>query len=78
MEEITINESMIDLPIGKANKVAVFTYSGDGNPISALDDAVREYVGTNSDYQQFVDFNMDNPWVRVVIFNINRTHYRNG
>lgn len=44
------------------------------NPKSIMDKAVKQYVG-NQPYVEFVDINLDNPWVRVVIKGINKIEY---
>lgn len=70
MEKIKIEESTINLKYGREGKVAILMYVGEDDPVSKLDDAVSEYVG-NVAYNQFIDINMDNPWVRVIISGIN-------
>ena len=70
MRQVKIQENIIQLEDGNKGKVAVFLYGGEGNPMVALDDAVKEYVGVEPS-SQFIDINMDNPWVRVVITHIN-------
>lgn len=67
MSEVKIQELTTADP---TVKVAVFTYSGYGDPIKYLNDAVREYVGREL-YNEFIDANMDNPWVRVIVKGIN-------
>lgn len=39
------------------------------NPIAYMNNAVRKYVGTNL-YNEFVEIQMDNPWIRVIISGI--------
>jgi hypothetical protein len=51
-------------------KVAIFTFVGYDDPTVALDRAVATYVG-HEGYNEFIDANMDNPWVRVIIKGIN-------
>lgn len=51
-------------------KVGILIYTGVGDPVKHLNDAVHYYVGTNF-YNEFIDANMDNPWVRVIIKGIN-------
>jgi hypothetical protein len=65
MEEVKIEE------IGRRKKgrprVAILTYIGDGDPCRLLDKTIQEYThGKN--YKEFIDMNMDNPWVRTIIF----------
>jgi len=46
-------------------KVVKITYTGDGDPVYQLADAIKKYtIGKN--YKEFVDMNMDNPWVRII------------
>lgn len=70
MGQIRIEESTIDLKDGRKGQIAVLMYSGEGDPVAKLDWAVSEYVGYVS-HNQFIDINMDNPWVRIIITGIN-------
>ena len=67
---LTINEAEYDLANGGKGKIAVFIYVGKSDPKKILDLAVHEYVETNG-HNQLVDANMDNPWMRVVLSDIN-------
>lgn len=51
-------------------KVGILIYTGAGDPVKHLNEAVRNYVGHEA-YNEFIDANMDNPWVRVIIKGIN-------
>ncbi len=56
-------------------KMAIFKGGiGASNPKSVMDKSVKHYVGQES-YNQFVEINLDNPWVRVVIKGINELKY---
>jgi len=73
MTEITglsINQAEYDLENGEKGEIAVFIYVGKSDPKKVLDWAVCEYAGTNV-YNELVDANLDNPWMRVVISDIN-------
>lgn len=70
MGKVKIQESKIDLTHGRKGKVAVLIYHGEEDPVSKLDLAVHQYVG-NVGYNEFIDINMDNPWVRVILSGIN-------
>lgn len=70
MYDVTINESEYDLENGEKGKLAVFLYGGSGDPFVNLNMAISSYVGDNS-YYEFIDANMDNPWMRVIISDIN-------
>jgi hypothetical protein len=70
MGQITIQESSIDLTNDRKGKIAVLMYVGEDDPVAILDEAVSQYVG-HEGYSEFIDINMDNPWVRVVMSGIN-------
>jgi hypothetical protein len=70
MEKVIIQESSIELTHDRKGQIAVLMYVGENDPVAKLNWAVSEYVG-NVGHNQFVDINMDNPWVRVIISGIN-------
>jgi hypothetical protein len=73
LEKITglsINEAEYDLPNNSKGKIAVFIYTGSADPKIALDYAVHTYVGTNG-FHELIDANLDNPWMRVIVSDIN-------
>ena len=70
IDGLTINEAEYDLEDGTKGKVAVFIYYGSGDPSRVLDNAIRSYVDGNP-YYEFIEANMNNPWMRVVASNIN-------
>ena len=51
-------------------KVGIFVYTGAGDPVYHLDKAIDNYVRYEN-YNEFIDANMDNPWVRVIIQGLN-------
>ena len=57
----------------KKVKIGILLYKGSGDPVKHLNEAVFHYVGNvgNVGYNEFIDANMDNPWVRVIIKGIN-------
>lgn len=67
---LKINEADIILPNDKKGKIAVFLYSGESDPSIILDNAIRGYVENNG-YNELIDSHLDNPWMRVVVSNIN-------
>lgn len=67
---LTINEAEYDLPDNRKGKIAVFMYSGEGDPKKVLDNAIKEYVGHNN-YVELIDAHLDNPWMRVIVSDIN-------
>jgi hypothetical protein len=70
MSKVKIQESNIDLTNDRKGKVAILIYRGEEDPVSKLDTAVHQYVG-NESHHEFIDINMDNPWVRVILSGIN-------
>ncbi len=60
---VEINESELD---NGTKHIGLLTYIGDGDPVHHLDIAVKDFVKSRK-YSEFVDINMDNPWMRVVI-----------
>jgi hypothetical protein len=69
MGKIIFQESQINLTNGRKGKLAVFMFQGEDDPVAKLDGAVSAYVG-NDGYNQYVDINMDNPWTRIIISDI--------
>lgn len=70
IEGLRINEAEYDLENGKKGKVAVLIYTGSADPRPVLDYAIRSYVG-NAKYYELMDAQMNNPWTRVILSNIN-------
>ena len=64
MDDIKIVE--FELVNGKG---AVFAYVGNGDPVRPLDKAIYQYTG-GIKHIHLVDANMNNPWVRVVLSDI--------
>ena len=70
LKKVIISESEYKLENGGNGKIAVFIYTGSGNPEKVLDYAIHLYVETNA-YHQFIDAHLDNPWTRVIMSDIN-------
>jgi archaellum component FlaG (FlaF/FlaG flagellin family) len=51
-------------------RIGILMYVGSGDPVRKLNEAVSLYV-KNEGYNEFIDANMDNPWIRVIIKGIN-------
>lgn len=62
MKDIKILEQ--ELTNGK--KIAIFCYVGDGDPEKHLNKAIKVYTDDAKNYNEFIDMNMDNPWVRII------------
>ena len=79
MEEfknLTINKSKYDLKESKGQgSITVFIYSGSADPKAVLDEAVRIYTNGNG-YHEFIDANLDNPWTRVIMSDVNNMTQR--
>lgn len=67
MKDVILQE--VENPDEKV-KVAILRYIGSGDPVKHLDEAVHYYVGAQG-YNEFIDANMDNPWIRVIVKGIN-------
>ncbi len=52
-----------------SGKIAIFSYTGPDDPVCILDEAIGLYT-RGSNYTEFIDISMDNPWVRVIISNV--------
>jgi hypothetical protein len=50
--------------------VGILIYTGSGDPAKHLNEAVHLYVRQEG-YNEFIDANMDNPWIRVIIKGLN-------
>ena len=70
IEGLTINQTTYDLPSGLKGVIAVLMYVGNSDPKKVLDFAVDQYVG-NEGCNELIDAHLDNPWMRVVISDIN-------
>lgn len=67
MDEIEVVELS-----NNGKRVFILTFSGEGDPVRALDSKIVEltaWIG-QKDYHEFVDMNMDNPWVRIVVYGL--------
>ena len=51
-------------------RIGILMYVGSGDPVRLLNEAVSLYV-RDKGYNEFIDANMDNPWIRVIIKGIN-------
>jgi hypothetical protein len=41
-------------------------YRGEGDPVWEMDEFVKNKI-SNNHYTEYIDMNMDNPWVRIII-----------
>jgi hypothetical protein len=41
-------------------------YCGDNEPVKKIDSFIRKIV-SNKNYTEYIDMNMDNPWVRIIV-----------
>lgn len=71
IKDLTINESTFTNEDGSLGKIAVFIYSGSSDPSPILKWAVNNYV-EDEPYFELISSSLDNPWMRVVISNINK------
>ncbi len=66
-----INYSKTILKDGTEGIIVILMYSGLGDPKPALNDAVESLTKDNIAYFELIDAHLDNPWVRVLITDIN-------
>ena len=76
MEKVEIYQQQILGENGKVKgKMAILRGGLDSeNPIAFMDNAVSKYVG-NKPYNEFIEIHLDNPWVRVIISEIDELHF---
>ena len=70
MENVKINLSEYSLQGSGKSKIAVLMYTGASDPRPVLDEAVRLFV-KGKPYHELIDANLDNPWMRVILEEIN-------
>ncbi|WP_333577330.1 hypothetical protein [Sphingobacterium sp.] len=76
MSKIEFFEKIIEEKGEITCKIAIFKGGiGEENPTEIINNAVREYVG-HKGHNQFVEIHLDNPWLRVVIEDINMLKFR--
>lgn len=62
LENIKVNEVLLT----NGNKIIIINYKGDGDPVHHIDNFISENINENN-YTEFVDIDMDNPWVRIIV-----------
>lgn len=72
---LSINEAEYDLSNNGKGKIAVLIYTGSADPKKVLDYAVSVYV-QNEGYHELIDAHLDNPWMRVILSDINNMSQR--
>ncbi|MEX2484174.1 MAG: hypothetical protein WED10_06435 [Brumimicrobium sp.] len=70
LSRVKLNHAEIKISETKTERLAIFMYNGNYDPKPILDRAVSIYVEANG-YHQFIDIEKDNPWVRVIISDVN-------
>ena len=51
--------------LGSNTLIGIY-YRGDGDPVRKMDEFMRDKF-SNQYYTEYVDINMDNPWVRIIV-----------
>ena len=51
--------------LGKNTLLGIY-YRGDNEPVRKIDEFIRSKVSIEN-YTEYVDMNMDNPWVRIIV-----------
>jgi hypothetical protein len=76
MDDVEI--CIYDLPVqgnGQQGKIAILRGGlGADNPVAYMDEAVSRFVERNL-HNQFIEVFLDNPYVRVIVSNINELDY---
>lgn len=76
MDDVEI--CIYDLPVqgnGQQGKIAILRGGlRADNPVTYMDEAVRRFVEGNL-HNQFIEVFLDNPYVRVIVSNINELDY---
>mgnify|MGYP006911563909 CR=1 FL=1 len=76
MKDVQICEYDLTKDGKKQGKVAILRGGlHSENPIAHMNSAVSEYVEREL-FNEFVEIHMDNPWVRVIVSNINELDYK--
>lgn len=75
MSKVTIQKSQFELPNGRKGVIAIFMYVGEEDPVIMLDNAVSTYTEYES-YHEFIDNDMNNPSIRVIVSEINAMDQR--
>jgi len=75
MDDVKIFEKEWQADNGSTNKLAIL-WGGmsKDNPTQYMNDAVSKYV-QHTGYNEFIEINMDNPWVRVIVKDINELKF---
>ena len=75
-KDLTINESHYHLDNSeRKGTIAVFIYTGSTDPKVVLDKAISIYTQKNG-FHEFIDANLDNPWTRVIMSDVNNMPQR--
>lgn len=73
--EVKIFEQEIGTKPHAGKFTILFGGVNSSNPKAYMDEIVDEYVGTKS-YTQFVDIQLDNPWLRIIVSGINDLSFK--
>lgn len=72
LQNITMIKSTYSIKKGTKNEnanIVIFIYKGNADPKPVLDEAVNIYTN-GKNCHQFIDANLDNPWLRVIMSDI--------
>lgn len=70
MSDVTIRQTWYTQEDGSKGVMAIFETSDCRDPKTILDKAIEEYV-CDQEYHELMESSFDNPWVRVIISDIN-------
>jgi len=75
MNDVKICQYPLSHPNGRIDRVALIDCRVNAiNPKGILDSIVSRYVGTEG-YNEFVEIHLDNPWLRIIIKDINELNF---
>ena len=64
---IDINNMLITRCSKKGSNILIgIYYRGDNDPVRGIDDFMSKEL-SDKKYTEYVDMNMDNPWVRIIV-----------
>lgn len=77
MDNVQISQFNLNHPKGRVDRVAFISCDlKANNPKGTLDFAVNKYV-LNEVFNQFIEIDLDNPWLRLIIKDINELNFVN-
>jgi hypothetical protein len=67
LKDMTKDVEVQEVEIKDGLKLAIMIYKGSGDPVFYINKAIKLYMNGSKEYFDFIDANMDNPWVRIIV-----------